>query len=120
MTSMVRSAADILAEAGTLKVHPDGPPRVIRWEAPPPRTRHDDPARPQPHSKHAALAADLRGRPGEWALVLIASKGSATSIANTINNGIIAEFRPSGTFEAVTRSVGAGRYHAYARYLGER
>lgn len=119
MTSMVRTAADILADLqpGRLPVEATGQPAVIRWEDPPPRDpRGGSRFAPPPQSKYAALAAELRARPGRWALIFAGTKNKATSLATIIRLGQVPPFVRG--FEAVKRAVD-GRSCVYARYIGD-
>lgn len=61
-------------------------------------------------------AAELRGRPGEWALI---ADSAASSMASNIKYGTLKAFRPAGTFEAVCRKQKHGYGEIYARYVGE-
>ena len=78
---------------------------------------------PKPHSthrsgKHAGIAAKLRARPGEWALIL---RAASPTIAEQIRKGGLVAFRPAGAYEAVSRRNGnasAKRVEIYARYVG--
>lgn len=93
---------------------------IVRWEAPPPRVRTNLKGICHPHVRSRVIAADLRERPGEWALVRIygtdrTAAGSARSAAAVIARGHNAAYGPAGAFEAVTRTVD-GEVRLYARY----
>lgn len=121
MTSMVRSAADILAEVEVTgpDVQPEpSQPAVIRWEEPPPSDARGGSTRYNPLSKYLPLAAELRRRPGDWALVFEGVKSHATSLANIIRYGVGGAFIPGGDYEAVTRTRDRVT-RTYARYLGD-
>jgi len=82
---------------------------MVRFEDPGPgtkRARHD----------HRAIAAELRSRPDEWALIL---EDVSNNFANQIRNGVLAAYRPVGAYEATTRgNTPSGRASIYARYVG--
>jgi hypothetical protein len=84
---------------------------VIRWEDPP-----EPAARGRRHTlAWAEVAAELRARPGEWAVVYEGASNNA--LPDRIKAGK-AGFTPAGAFEATLR--GAGRAQAtYARYVGD-
>lgn len=66
----------------------------------------------------AAVAALLRRRPKEWAIVrVMADSMRSTQTAHYIKSGKLAAFRPAGDFEARARCVD-GEYRVYARYVG--
>lgn len=86
------------------------------WEDPPSAARGGVRGRV---SKWQTEADELRNRSKEWALLSIKqTRGAATSMANDIDNGILHAFKPAGSFEATTRTVGS-EYRVYARYVGE-
>jgi hypothetical protein len=87
--------------------YPDG---VISWEDPPP-PGGDGTA---DHRPWAIVAAELRSRPGIWAL--IDNRSGNISLTTRINQGR-SWWKPAGSFEAVSRFVD-GRLHIYARYVG--
>lgn len=93
---------------------------VLRWEDPP--TAHSaagKPKQPRRTDKWRTVAAELRARPGEWAVLLEAERfGNGGGIAGKIKAGDLAAFRPAGSFDATTRTVD-GLYAVYARYIGE-
>lgn len=89
--------------------------KTIRFEAPPmvkggiSRSRAFD----------ADTVRQLQERHGEWAIVHTpATRASAYAAAYQIRRGVLANFRPSGTYEAVGRTVD-GEYRVYARFVGE-
>lgn len=86
---------------------------VLRWEEPPPDLREG--RRPR-DVDHQTIAEELRRRPGRWAA--IAAGSVQTGLVTQIRTGIVAAYRPAGSFEAVRRTVD-GRATVYARYLGE-
>jgi hypothetical protein len=92
---------------------------VLRWEEPP-EAYHRAEARQPNRSKHwRQVAVSLREQPCRWAVVLEGATFTHTGgIARQIKRGVIAAFRPSGHFEAQTRTTPAG-YTVYARYVGE-
>jgi predicted alpha/beta superfamily hydrolase len=86
---------------------------ILNWEAPPPSSggRKAD--------RHwAEIAEELRGRPGEWALV---SDDISHQAAHNIRAGRLASFRPAGSFEATMRDIHqpTGRGRMYVRFVGE-
>lgn len=65
--------------------------------------------------KWAAIAAELRARPGEWAKVSTStSNGTAYQIASQLRLGKYRPFQPAGQFEAVKRG-----FDVWARFVGE-
>lgn len=87
----------------------------IKWEDPP---RVD--AYPRGgKGKHAAIAEQLKARPGVWGRVFSsASAESARSMAYFINRAVrVKAYEPAGSFEAVSRKID-GETHVYARYVG--
>lgn len=121
---MVRTAADILASLETagakLTLDDQEPewPAVIRWEEPPPRDPRGHDRRPSQESKYDRLAAQLRARPGEWALVYEGPKGKASGMAMVIRLSQVVAF-PNLDYEATTRTIGGGKTRTYARYIGD-
>lgn len=89
---------------------------VIRWEEPPPDGNRGMKA-PKRSKYWQDVAAQLRERPGRWALVLEGDFNAAGGIAGMIKAGRLAAFRPAGEFQALTRTVGS--CSVYARYVGE-
>lgn len=81
---------------------------VARWTEPPASVL----GRPRKGRKWpwAELAQELRARSGEWAELV---EEVPIRIAHEINQGMLAPFRPIGTFEAVTRNG-----VVYVRHLG--
>lgn len=69
-------------------------------------------------TKHTAIAAELKARPGEWARIETStSPNAASSMANHISGARLKAYAPAGSFEAVSRTVD-GEYRVYARYVG--
>jgi len=82
-------------------------PAHLRWvdELPPPengraRGRHD----------HDAIAAALRQKPGQWAML----PDAPGSLAGQIHYGSVIAYRPAGSYEAHIRQG-----NVYARYRGD-
>lgn len=90
---------------------------VIRWEEPPP-AHAENKGVPKHLISHELIAAQLRRRPGEWA-VIYESNTPTTAIAHVVKRAQVKAYRPAGSFEAVTRHV-RGMNLAYARYIGEK
>jgi len=90
---------------------------VIRWEAPPPRNVSAG-GRGKAGIDWGPIAAELRSRPGEWALAVTFEAGNlAAQIARLIRRADMTVFGPAGSFEATARKVdGEGR--VYVRYVG--
>ena len=88
---------------------------VLRWEEPPNR-------RQSKAARWASVAAELRARPGEWAV--IEETGTNTTTASTVQYIKKGDgpFAPIGAFEAISRSErGENRLiktQVYARYVG--
>ena len=83
----------------------------IRFEVPPLASRR--------FVDHAAVAAQLRARPGEWAPIgVYGTGGSAAAMAYSIKAGRIKPYAPKGSFEALARTVG-DECRVYARYVGD-
>lgn len=71
-----------------------------------------------PRGKHAAIAAQLRERPGDWAHILtLPATNSANSMAYAIRNGNLGAYTPAGAYEAKSRTID-GERRVYARYVG--
>lgn len=85
----------------------------LKWQDPPPNAA----GRPS-LTDWRAVAAALRERPGEWALVV---EGVSISTATNIKKARLVAFAPAGSFEAVARngSNKTKRADIYARYVGE-
>lgn len=91
---------------------------VLRWEEPPAALSCRRETAPRRHAHWVAVAEQLRGRPGEWGVVIEAdSFNQVGGIASQIKSGKMIAFRPAGTFEVTTRSSGVCT--VYARYIGE-
>jgi hypothetical protein len=92
---------------------------VIRWEEPPDDGRREPPQRDRgPRWKYPAIAAELRERPGEWALVIECAAGNTGYVvAHRMRRGACAGFGPAGAFEAEARQHGDGT-RVYARFVG--
>lgn len=83
----------------------------FRFEDPPPAARGG-----RKNSQLEAAEA-LRGRPGEWGMVVVCvSRTSAGSMARAIRLGKTKTWLPAGDFEAATRTVD-GEHRVYARYV---
>ncbi|MFI6055526.1 hypothetical protein ACIBCO_36250 [Streptomyces violascens] len=80
------------------------------------------PPQQQKSTKHARIAADLRQHPGTWGVVRRpASPARAASAAQAIRDGRLLAYLPTGSFEAVARTVveaGVVEHRVYARYVG--
>jgi len=93
-------------------------PRVLRWEAPPDRMRATG------RVDWGPVARELRGRPGEWAVLgehqgkLAAEERRLKGMSSNIRTGNIRAFAPKGDFEASTRMIG-DRVVLFARFVGE-
>ena len=70
------------------------------------------------HRESAPIAALLKDRPGQWALIQSGSAGTISGTAAGIRTGRVKAWQP-GSFEAVTRSGENGLRDLYARYVGE-
>jgi hypothetical protein len=94
-------------------------PTVIRWETPPPnRSRNGGRPVDSYSSRYGGIAAELRGRPGDWGVVDEYAEGHNRGLATKIRLGAMLCFTPAGDFEAVTRRAN-GVVSVYARYLGD-
>lgn len=72
---------------------------------------------PAAESKHSKIAAALRARPGEWAVVQRAATiGRAASAAQAIRSAKLSAYGPRGSYQAVARTVGA-EHRVYARFV---
>lgn len=79
----------------------------------------DLPPRARGYTKHATTAAELRGKPGQWARVSQhATSDSARQNVYRIRNGLLVPYAPAGAYEAEWRRV-KGQCLVYARYVGE-
>jgi len=82
----------------------------IEWSDPPTSSR-DNRNWPQ-------IAAALRLRPNEWAIVeKPATAYQAGQLAANIRRGKVGGVRPDEDFDAMSRKVD-GEYRVYARYVG--
>jgi hypothetical protein len=88
---------------------------VIAWQEPPQEALAARRPGGVRVSKYAPIAEELRGQPGEWALVYDGpSSGAASGLATHIRLGQAHAFTPTGDFDALSYS---GR--TWARYVGE-
>lgn len=94
----------------------DEMPRVLRWEDPPPPSHAGRPR--GRNGPMEAVAAELRRRPGEWAVLYDGRKSAASGMSSYIRTGALAPFTPSGDFDACARILGDRRI-VYARYVGD-
>lgn len=79
---------------------------VIAWKPPP--------GRPTRRVKYHRVAAELRSRPGVWALVKAsASPAAARATASHIRRGLVPALLPRGDFEVEVRGLGV-----YVRWVG--
>lgn len=82
----------------------------------------DPPGKYDARSKvdHRAVAAELKARPGEWAIVRTGfpSKFAAATAASRIKAGHPVAYRPPGSFDALSRTVDS-ELRLYARYTGK-
>ncbi|WP_420783049.1 hypothetical protein [Streptomyces sp. LPB2020-019-1HS] len=68
--------------------------------------------------RYSETAQILKSKPMKWARILQrARRGDAATTAYQIRKGILAAFRPAGSFEAKSRTK-EGNYYVYARYVG--
>lgn len=84
----------------------------ISWEQPPA-------GRDKPITRTAwgPIVAELRTRPGEWAVVAVKpTAAAAATVAAHMRRGIYTGMS-RGEFEAMARTVD-GEYRVYARYVG--
>lgn len=82
---------------------------TLKWEEP-------DPTPSGTGTVWAQVAAELKARPGQWALVLEMESGNVklNNTGRTIRSGATVPFRPAGSFEAIVQ-----RGKLYARFVGE-
>jgi hypothetical protein len=89
---------------------------VLRWEEPP---SHGNTSQPDA-GRWAPIAAALKERPGEWAVIAEGLKpGTSGPMVTRIKKGQRGCWAPAGAFEARGRSNGDGLVRLYARYVGE-
>jgi hypothetical protein len=93
----------------------------MKWEEPPTSGGFD-----KRKNAYEDEAEALRSRPGEWGVVVTfapSEDSRARSTSNSITKGKYVEFRPAGSFEAVSRKVpgddGNEIIKVYARYVKE-
>ena len=89
---------------------------MIRWEEPP---ETGTSSRPGAWTEEAA---ELRENPSRWAVIAEYSedqKVKAYDLVGMIKRGKAVAFRPSGSFDAVTRRSPDGTQVVYAMYAGE-
>lgn len=67
-------------------------------------------------ARHEDIAAQLKDRPGEWALIL---ENVSPSAAGNIRRGMTRAYRPAGSFETAARKSAGGKADIWARYVGE-
>jgi len=85
----------------------------IKWEDPPERPA----GRRYSKTKWSAIAAQLRSRPGEWAVVNTQrTVGPAANVASGLRRGAYRDMTP-GQFEVKCTAVG-DEYRVYARFVG--
>ncbi len=75
---------------------------------------------PPPGQKHrrdwSKVAAILKARPNEWAIV---SRSAQRNVTTAINSGVYKDFRPTEYWEAVSRkNETTGEILTYVRYIG--
>lgn len=94
---------------------------VIRWADPPgPRRGRGRLGQRVDDDGSEELAAELRGRPGVWAVIFEGDNGPANSCAIRIRRAWRPAFEPPGDFDALMRKgKGATVTSVYARYVGE-
>lgn len=80
-----------------------------------PDLQWQDPPTSRKAGKYARIAAELKKRPGKWALINTATTRATTT---TIRQGKWPAFAPGGTFEAAAAKRPDGKYDIYARYVG--
>ncbi len=68
--------------------------------------------------RHSDAARKLQANPNCWARIQErAKRGDAATAAYQIRRGILAAFRPAGSFEAKSMTVNEN-FFVYARYVG--
>lgn len=96
----------------------------IEFEDPPPQYRGGG-GRP---ACHLPEAAELRGKPGRWAVLCVRpSRNKASCMAHQIRTGGLMAFGPAGAFQAMARTVDVRQddgsrlreFRVYARFVGE-
>jgi hypothetical protein len=86
----------------------------MEWEEPGPARRSAT------TRDHAAITAELKSKPGEWAVIDKGLKRDAAGmLAHHIRRGMLVAYRPAGTYEAASRADGA-THRVHARYVGGR
>ncbi|MEU3851785.1 hypothetical protein [Streptomyces sp. NPDC029554] len=86
---------------------------TLRFENPPADGRRNG-----SYPSAGEVAAALKARPGQWAVVrTVPARTTAATSAYNIRVAKSAAYAPAGSFEAVSRSVD-GEYRVYARYVG--
>lgn len=102
--------------------------QIIRWEEPPPATRRGlgggrpltdtrpTPGTIGPRARYIAVAAELRTRPGAWAV--IRESTTPSGLGAQVSLGRQAAFTPPGDYQGTTRYRN-GKVTVYARYLGD-
>lgn len=89
---------------------------VIGWEDPPPVVKDAGGSWVKVHDWES-IAADLKSRPGRWAIATVCrNRGVASQVANAVRTGEYEVLRRQGPFEAVARQVD-GEARVYARFL---
>ena len=81
------------------------------------------PRRGRARVSHAIVAAQLREKPGQWALVDRRSTANlAASSAYNIRHAEVKWYEPAGSFESTSRVAVDGEsteYQVWARFVGE-
>lgn len=88
---------------------------AVTWQEPP----ADDGRAKGREPKYLDIAAALRERPGDWALI---AEETWATMANQIRSGGLVAFRPRGAFEARPVAIDgkpASRAQIFARFVGE-
>jgi hypothetical protein len=91
--------------------------QILRWEEPPPSRQASTAGGPRRGSQFDKVAAELRERRGQSAVIYRGSKARAAGICSRVNAGTVKAFQPAGTFRAVQRSW-EGVSEVYAWYVG--
>lgn len=92
------------------------------FEQPPNMSRRNTSRRDVPRVDHAAVAAELRARPGQWAKVQhYITRKNALTVAWKIRHGAYPDsnsrYAPPGAYDATVADID-GEHWLYIRYTG--
>jgi hypothetical protein len=94
---------------------PYAPRQVLRWANPPPPRANAEPLVRRPKSSQwDAVASQLKGEAGTYAVIFEGTYAQACGILTAVNGAKLKCFEPAGAFRATMR----GTTEVYAKYVG--